>query len=512
MAVMTFAAIDIGSYEVSMKIFELSKKIGFRELNDVRYSLELGKGVYSNGKLDTQMLDVLCETLNDFKRMMQDFGVVEYRACGTSALRELANPLIVVEQIYRRTGFKVEILSNAEQHFLGYKSIAAIERGFKKMIQKGTAILDVGGGSLQVSLFDKDALVTTQSLKMGSLRIRQRLQELEKTTIHYDKLVEEFIRNDLTNFQRLYLKDRDIKNVILMGDFITDMIFQEEMKDKIITKNEFMKRYEDTVDKTEDVLAQEMEIDPEYASLVVPTMVVCRSFIDIFQAEALWAPGVSLLDGIAYDYAEKKKFIRSVHNFENDILVTSKNIAKRYSSSKSHIQGTMNLCLNIFDSMKKVHGMGKRERLLIQIAALLHDCGKYISMGNVSECSYQIIMSTEIIGLSSLERKMIAYAVRYNTTAFVYYDEIQMLGAGIDRESYIKIAKMTAILRLANAMDRSHCQKVKGIKTVLKDRELQMVMDSSQDISLELGLLQDKVAFFEEVFGIRLVIRGKGRA
>ena len=512
MAVMTFAAIDIGSYEVSMKIFELSKKIGFRELNDVRYSLELGKGVYSNGKLDTQMLDVLCETLNDFKRMMQDFGVVEYRACGTSALRELANPLIIVEQIYRRTGFKVEILSNAEQHFLGYKSIAAIERGFKKMIQKGTAILDVGGGSLQVSLFDKDALVTTQSLKMGSLRIRQRLQELEKTTIHYDKLVEEFIRNDLTNFQRLYLKDRDIKNVILMGDFITDMIFQEEMKDKIITRNEFMKRYEDTVDKTEDGLAQEMEIDPEYASLVVPTMVVCRSFIDIFQAEALWAPGVSLLDGIAYDYAEKKKFIRSVHNFENDILVTSKNIAKRYSSSKSHIQGTMNLCLNIFDSMKKVHGMGKRERLLIQIAALLHDCGKYISMGNVSECSYQIIMSTEIIGLSSLERKMIAYAVRYNTTAFVYYDEIQMLGAGIDRESYIKIAKMTAILRLANAMDRSHCQKVKGIKTVLKDRELQMVMDSSQDISLELGLLQDKVAFFEEVFGIRLVIRGKGRA
>lgn len=511
MAVMTFAAIDIGSYEVSMKIFELSKKIGFRELNDVRYSLELGKGVYSNGKLDTQMLDVLCETLNDFKRMMQDFGVVEYRACGTSALRELANPLIIVEQIYRRTGFKVEILSNAEQHFLGYKSIAAIERGFKKMIQKGTAILDVGGGSLQVSLFDKDALVTTQSLKMGSLRIRQRLQELEKTTIHYDKLVEEFIRNDLTNFQRLYLKDRDIKNVILMGDFITDMIFQEEMKDKIITRNEFMKRYEDTVDKTEDVLAQEMEIDPEYASLVVPTMVVCRSFIDIFQAEALWAPGVSLLDGIAYDYAEKKKFIRSVHNFENDILVTSKNIAKRYSSSKSHIQGTMNLCLNIFDSMKKVHGMGKRERLLIQIAALLHDCGKYISMGNVSECSYQIIMSTEIIGLSSLERKMIAYAVRYNTTAFVYYDEIQMLGAGIDRESYIKIAKMTAILRLANAMDRSHCQKVKGIKTMLKDRELQMVMDSSQDISLELGLLQDKVAFFEEVFGIRLVIRGKGR-
>jgi len=512
MAVMTFAAIDIGSYEVSMKIFEMSKRIGFRELNDVRYSLEIGKGVYSDGKIDSEMLNVLCEVLNDFKRLMQDFGVEEYRACGTSAFRELVNPLLIIEQIYQRTGMKIEILSSAEQHFLGYKSIAAIEKGFKKMIQKGTAILDVGGGSLQVSLFDKDALVTTQGLKMGSLRIRQRLQELEKTTIHYDKLVEEFIRNDLMSFQRLYLKDKDIRNVILMGDFITDMIFQEEMEDRIITREEFMKRYEDTVGKSVDLLAQEMEIDPEYASLVVPTMVVCRNFIDIFNAESLWAPGVSLLDGIAYDFAEKKKFLKSVHNFENDILVTSKNIAKRYSSSKSHIQGTMNLCLNIFDSMKKVHCMGARERLLLQIAALLHDCGKYISMEKVSECSYQIIMSTDIIGLSSLERQMIACAVRFNNSAFVYYDELYSMGIAIDRESYIKVAKMTAILRLANAMDRSHYQKVKGIKAVLKDRELQMIVDSAQDISLELGLLKDKETFFEEVFGIRLVLRRKGRA
>ena len=88
MAVMTFAAIDIGSYEVSMKIFEMSKRIGFRELNDVRYSLEIGKGVYSDGKIDSEMLNVLCEVLNDFKRLMQDFGVEEYRACGTSAFRD----------------------------------------------------------------------------------------------------------------------------------------------------------------------------------------------------------------------------------------------------------------------------------------------------------------------------------------------------------------------------------------------------------------------------------------
>lgn len=511
MAVTTFAAIDIGSYEISMKIFEFSKKIGFRELNDVRYRLEIGKGAYSRGRLEPEMVDDICVILKDFSNMMQEFGVSEYRACATSAFREIVNPVIVQEQIYQRTGIRIEILSNAEQHFLGYKSIAAIESGFKKIIQKGTAILDVGGGNLQVSLFDKDALVTTQSFKMGSMRIRERLKELEKTTTHYDQLIKEFIRNDLTAFQRLYLKDRDIKNVILMGDFLTDTIFREELGDHIITSDEFTKRYEKTIYKTEQALAQEMDIDPEYASLVIPTMVICKNFLEIFQAESVWVPGVSLLDGIAYDYGEKKKFIKSVHNFENDILVASKNIAKRYSTGKDHIKGTTDIALTIFDSMKKVHGMGARERLLLQIAVQLHDCGKYISMADVAECSYRIIMATEIIGLSTEERKVIASAVRYNTTEFVYYGNYDD-GPEIDRERYLLVAKLTAILRLANAMDRSHYQKVESLKVVLKDRELQMIIDSSRDISLELGLLRDKVKFFEEVFGIRLVLKRKRRA
>ena len=510
MAVTTFAAIDISSYEITMKIFEFSKKGGFRTVDDIRYRLNLGVGVYSGGTMEVDKVDTICEVLNDFKRIMAEYGVKDYRACTTSVFREMKNPLIIIEQIFRRTGIHVEVLSNAEQHFLGYKSIAAIESGFKKIIQKGTAILDVGGGNLQVSLFDKDALVTTQSFKMGSMRIRERLKELEKTTTHYDQLIKEFIRNDLTAFQRLYLKDRDIKNVILMGDFLTDTIFQEELEDHIITSEEFTKSYEKTIYKTEHALAEEMDIDPEYASLVIPTMVICKSFLEIFQAESVWVPGVSLLDGIAYDYGEKKKFIKSVHNFENDILVASRNIAKRYSTGKDHIKGTTDIALTIFDSMKKIHGMGARERLLLQIAVQLHDCGKYISMADVAECSYRIIMATEIIGLSTEERKIIASAVRYNTTEFVYcgnYDR----GPGIDRQQYLLVAKLTAILRLANAMDRSHYQKVEALRVVLKDRELQMIIDSSRDISLELGLLRDKVQFFEEVFGIRLVLKRKRR-
>ena len=81
MAVTTFAAIDIGSYEISMKIFEFSKKIGFRELNDVRYRLEIGKGAYSRGRLEPEMVDDICVILKDFSNMMHLLVCDRYNFC-----------------------------------------------------------------------------------------------------------------------------------------------------------------------------------------------------------------------------------------------------------------------------------------------------------------------------------------------------------------------------------------------------------------------------------------------
>ena len=88
MAVTTFAAIDVGSYDISMKIFELSRKVGFRELNDVRFRLEIGHEAYSTGKLDPDMVDAICEILLDFRRIMREFGAEEYRACAHPAYRD----------------------------------------------------------------------------------------------------------------------------------------------------------------------------------------------------------------------------------------------------------------------------------------------------------------------------------------------------------------------------------------------------------------------------------------
>jgi exopolyphosphatase/guanosine-5'-triphosphate,3'-diphosphate pyrophosphatase len=509
MQIITFAAIDIGSYEVGMKIMELSPKNGIKEIDYVRHGIELGKDAYNYGKIGNEMLEELCQVLEDFTRIMKEYQVDDYRACATSAIRETKNCILILDKIRVRTGLNVEILSNSEQRFLGYKSIASNEESFRKIIQKGTAIVDVGGGSIQISLFDKDALVSTENLRLGTMRIRERLSEVENRTTHFGDVIDEMINTELKSYKRLYLKDREIKNMILVGDYLSYFIKRTRgAGGRSFTREEYQKLYQEVIARTPQEMAEQLGIMSDNISLLLPALIIYKRLIEETGAETIWIPGLNLADGLAYDYAEKKKILKSEHNFENDIVEAAKNIAKRYHSDKTHLAGMEYLALTIFDKMKRIHGMSKRERLLLQIAVLLHDCGKYISMNHTAECSYQIVMATEIIGLSHREREIIANAIRFNTEEFASFEEFSV-GSSLDKQDYLLIAKLSAILRVANSMDRSHKQKFKNIKVTLKEKELLVVVDTAQDITLEQGLFTHKAEFFETIFSIRPVIRQK---
>lgn len=495
-----FAAIDIGSYEVGMKIFELSRAKGMREIDSVRQRLELGKEVYTEGKISIEKIQSLCTLLLSFRNIMEGYHVDAYRACATSAVRETKTQVIILDYIEKRTGLKIEVLSNSEQRFLDYKSIASSENEFNKIIQKGTAIIDIGGGSVQISLFDKDRLISTQNIRIGNLRIRERLSFFERNVTHMEKVIEEMVNSPLASFKKMYLKDREIKNLIVVGDN-----FREVVKMPSMTREEFQKLYSLVTEYSIDEAAEKLDVPSESIHILLPSLTIHKWFIEECGVETVWLPGFNLSDGMAYEYAQQNKIIRSGHDFEEDIIAAARNMAKRYMCSKNHIRTLEELALEIFDKTKKIHGLDARKRLLLQIATILHGCGKYISLSDVAECSYSIIMATEIIGLSHREREMIANIVRYNTQEFNYYES----GTGMMKEEYLIIAKLTAILRVANALDRSHKQKFKDVRIMLKEEELVITVETTEDISLEQGLFPEKADFFQEVFSVRPVIKKK---
>lgn len=511
MAVKTFAAIDVGSYEVSMKIFEVSSKSGMREIDHIRHSIDMGTETYATGKLSYSRVEELCRVLREYKDMMQQYKVEEYRAYGTSAIREAENTVLLLDRIRLRAGIKVEVLSNSAQRFLHYKAVAWKEETFGDVIRQGTAIVDIGGGSIQISLFDKDTLVSTQNLRLGVLRLMERLNHLDVVPSRYEFLLNEIIDSQMQIYKKLYLRERKIENVIVVDDYISEVIRKK-------TEHTPNKGYGDKA-AVEDFLevfrtrhASELSgvlgIPEGKMKPLLVSGVLLHNIMENMDAAHIWAPGATLCDGVAYEYAEKNKIILPKHDFEQDIIACARNISKRYRGSKRRGETLEVIALTIFDSMRKVHGLGQRERLLLRLAALLHDCGKYISMVNLGECSYSIIMATEMIGLSHRERQIIANVVKYNHQDFDYYEN-EGQNLEIDLATYLVVAKLTAIFRVANGLDRSHKQKCREIKAVLKEDLLVLTVNTAEDIALEKGLFGMRAEFFQEVYNICPVIRVK---
>ncbi len=508
MAVKLFGAIVIGSMETEMKIFELSARKGMKEIDCVSARIHLGVDAYSKGRLDVEKVEELCTVLKEFKQIMEGYQVNDYRVCGTSALREIRSALITRDYIEKQTGMKIEILSNSEQRFLDYKSIASESDSFENIISSGTAIVDIGGSSIQISVFDKDKLITTQNIRVGKVSTREKFMPLAKNNMHFEALVMELMDHELNGFGKLYQKDRQINNLIVIDGDLVELMKKRDQTAAIpvVSREEFKDLYHRIVYLNPDEVTEQFELSSDSAPFVVPSVIFCRCLMEKLGAETIWLPRMSTNDGLCYDYGVNNKLIRSKHNFDEDIIAASRNIAKRYKSNQPHIKNMEEMTLQIFDKMKKIHGMGQRERLLLQISVILHNCGKYISLTNVAECAYNIIMATEIIGLSHAERRIIANVVKFNTMDFDYNGDMAA-GSSASRAEYLVIAKLTAILRVANALDRSHKQKFKNYTVNLKGDKLQITVDSQEDLTLEKGTLAEKADFFEEVFNVYPVVK-----
>ena len=162
--------------------------------------------------------------------------------------------------------------------------------------------------------------------------------------------------------------------------------------------------------------------------------------------------------------------------------MAAKNIGKRYAVNRPHVQNLEMTALAMFDATKKMHGMKERERLLLQMAVMLHDVGDRVSMWRIPPII--MYLSNEIIGLSHIEREMVALIAKYNTAVLPSYDELVM-ESSLSAEQYLTVSELTAIVRLANALDRSHLQKIQSIRAVLKERELHLSLTVGRDFTLE---------------------------
>lgn len=501
-----FASIYIGTYETTLKVFEVVKQKGAKTIDVQKIQSDIIKDILSKGMILPETVDKLCRILNEMKRTIEGYKVDAFSVVAGPNIRQASNDLVVLEQIKMRTGFSPIVLSNSEQRFLGYQAVASTEN-FDELISDSAVLVDVGGVSLQITLFSKGKIITTQHLSLGTVSINENLRKLGSTSGNSLEQTYEMMYKELDVFKTMFLRDIEPKYMILFGvqvnsiterisSFSSKSIKTEEYLDCLNKINrQYIKRFDDSND---------IYLDNE--NVIEPVVMLYKALAETLNPAMVFAPGVSVAEGMMYNHSYQKKWLVSKHDFDNDIITAAWSIAKRYGSYQPHLKALYRLSGEIFDAMKKYHGLTKRHRVLMECIAILHDCGKYISLAEASSCSYTIIMASEILGLTHKERELIASTVEFNRKPVEPYDN---MSDRFTQDEYLTILKLLAILKVANALDRSHKQKIKNVSMKVKDNELVINIEANSSLALEKGLFTKNASYFQEIFGIKPVLREK---
>jgi exopolyphosphatase/guanosine-5'-triphosphate,3'-diphosphate pyrophosphatase len=503
----TIAALDVGSHEITLKIAQLEREGLPLELETIKKTLAIGTDTYKTGEISEQTVAEIVHVLADMMLKLKEYKVTQLTAAATSAVREARNRQLVLDQIDRVCQYPIRILSNGEERFYHMLATAGRWPQYTNLIQEGTLVLDLGSGSVQVTVFDKGEYVFSQNMRLGALRIRELLADLERRTADFGRLMEEYISTDLENYRMLEPKGTSYKHLIVLGDdtrYLKKLANFNPTELAKLSDTAFEAIYQLLLSSKPSDLAMDRDIPTEHASLLLPDAIMVRKFLSFTGVKSIYMPVASLADGLLIDLARQQGQVNLAHDPEQYILSAARQIVRRYKSDKRHVTYVEKMALQIFDETKRLHRLGPHDRLLLQLASLLHDTGKFVNMRNHNVRSFNIILSTEIVGLNQQEQLQVAWVAR------LYTGPVDLDEPGLNElpnDSRLKVIKLAAVLRLADSLDASHHQLVQLDDVHVDGDELIVQVSSPEDMTLAQWGFEQKSRLFKAVFGLDPIMK-----
>ncbi len=506
------AAIDVGSNALRMMIAQIKANGEVIPMEDLYQPTNIGKDTFAFGRIQVQSIHDTCNTLKGFYKLMQDYKIKDYRAVTTSGIREAENREYVLEQIRIRSGLEVEIINNAQERFLMYKAIRNHMINDRMFSEKGTLIVDIGSGGVEISVYNLGSLKFTEYIKVGSLRLSEILADLEKKTLDFPSIMEEFIDSRIDFLEEILPKLR-INNFIGLGGelkTISGLCSSIEGKEvpSFIAKDELKKLYSKVHRHTTTQIKEEFGLKKNQAQILLPSIILFNSFLNMTEAGGIYTPMVSLRHGLLADMIDERYDVAGRKEAIDNIISSVWYIGKKYAIDEVHSVFIENLTLSIFDQMTKIHMLGDRERLYLRVASILHDVGKYLNHNSHDIHSYNIVRFLDIMGFSDEELNVVANVVRYHS------DDIPDLShenyRALKPSEQIIVSKLAVILRVSEALDISHKQKIIDLKISKSGNELYFDISTKEDTLLEEWSFNSNATFFEEVMGNKPVIRHRG--
>lgn len=500
------AVIDVGSSAIRLAIAELREDGSVHMLESASKPVSLGQDVFMDGRISTTTVKETVQIINGFRELMASYDVGMLRAVGTSALREAQNQETFLDRIFVRTGVQIRVIDGIEENHFAYVAIREALKGTPLDFAKRNAlIMEVGAGSTDVMILHQGQLVSAHTPTIGSQRTRREIRDTTPTGAHLRRYIEERVSSALEHFRSEAVLDSVDEFIAAGGDMriAGEQVGERTESCYLIDKRAFGSLIDRLAVLSSEEIADVMHIPYAEAENLVFALSVNGAFLSATSAERIIVPFVSIRDGILLTIA-RANIEGEEAEYYRQVVSSAMSLARKYQADESHALHVTELALRIFDRMQGEHGLALRHRVLLQVASILHDVGTFINFSSHHKHGQYIVDASEIFGLHKEETAIVSNVVRYHRRASP--SPAHPFYAALPPADRVTVCKLAAILRVADALDRSHTQRMRSFDLKMSDTELIIDTRGSADTTHERFGIETKAQLFEDVFGLRVVL------
>jgi exopolyphosphatase/guanosine-5'-triphosphate,3'-diphosphate pyrophosphatase len=501
------AVIDIGTNSIHMVLAEILPDASYKILDRFKDVTRLGNGTFATRRLSDETVARAIEVLKTLVTLARNKGFDRIVAVATSAVREARNGGDFVNLVEEQAGMRVRVISGTEEArliFLGVKNSIALA-------DTPSLVVDVGGGSVELILGNRDRMIHAKSLKLGAIRLAEQFLPNTPPSAPMMRALDDAVTGQLkTAIETFAVKKVDslIATSGMAGN-LAEIIHIKQTGRPLPQHNLATVSLKD-LRLLESELAQLPlkarlaipGLDPKRVDTLLPAAVVLRRLLELSGLNEMTLCDKAIREGMIYDFIARH---REGLKAENEIPdVRRRNViglARRCQAPEVHSLHVAALALRLFDQTKRLHGLGQQERTWLEYAALLHDIGYLINPRQHHKHAYYLIKHSDLGGLTADEIDVVANIARYHRRAM---PTLKHQGFGELPPRLKRIVKiLSALLRIADGLDRTHFSAVQTVNVKI-GTTVTIEATVSGDAEMELWEAKNRADLFEQAFRRRV--------
>ncbi|MDP3719683.1 MAG: Ppx/GppA phosphatase family protein [Acidobacteriota bacterium] len=506
---MRLAAIDIGTNSVHMIVVRVRPDFSFEVVDREKEMVRLGAGGLDGKKMTPESMNAALQALSKFQRLATSHQVDEILAVATSATREAENGGAFLKAIERKTGIRARLITGTEEARLIH--LAAV---YGVDTPKPAVVIDIGGGSVEITRGSGREIEFARSFKMGVIRLTERYVDSDPISSRDERKMVEFISEQADRYLETIVEagyDRVIGTsgtILSLGTVATAIdrgAVPTEIRNLRVPAKSLRKLRKSAIDMDLEERMHLPGLDPRRADLMVAGAILLDTILRRLGAEEITLCDLALREGVLLDYIHgHRKHITRIDRYPDVRRRSVIELAERCSWEGEHSRQVAALALTMFDLTKRIHGLGDREREWLEYAGFLHDIGNHISYEKHHRHSYYLIKNGDLRGFEPDEIDIIALVTRYHRRATPKDHHIGQQDLNKGQRRAVEV--LSAFLRLAETLDRSRHGVIRGLEMRERLGQLRIKVQALGDAELEVWAAHKQAKALEEVLDRKIRI------